>query len=79
MSNDQIRQESYEVYYHTNEYTRLFLFSTDSLAEAENLISKSHIDFSKTEISKVKLPYISITCKISEEKINEAFFCRIGN
>jgi hypothetical protein len=72
-------QYLFEVFYHPNEYTHLFLSAFDSLEQAESIIKKSHPDFSKVLKSETKHPYISINFpKYSDEAMLQLFFCRIN-
>jgi hypothetical protein len=70
--------ESFKIYYHPHQYSRLFLFAFESLNQAEKLIQKSHSGFVRVNKDEVKYPYITISeANQTEQKKPELFFCRI--
>lgn len=78
---DESEQKTYfEVYYHPNEYTRLFMFAFETLEQAESVIEKSKPNFKRVEKVAVKHPYIAInTNKHSEREMLEIFYAEIEN
>jgi 2,4-dienoyl-CoA reductase-like NADH-dependent reductase (Old Yellow Enzyme family) len=72
-------KECFEIFYHPNEYTHLFLSSLDSLEQAESMIERSHFDFVRVGRSEVTYPYLTINTAKHAGDMTQLFFCKTDN
>jgi len=80
MAEEKENQEYFDVYYHANEYSKLFFYCFNSLEDAIEIMKKEYPTMIEADAKNVRHPFITVVHKKqTEEEIKNFYFFNISN